>query len=64
MSTTEAATIWYPTSGEGEFNGQSPLDIADKTGLLLIDSSSNNVTDDSTIYTAVTTDVWTSNDGS
>jgi hypothetical protein len=64
MSTTENATVWYPNSGEGEFSGQSPLDIVDSAGNFLVDSSANNVTDDSTIYTPVTATLWSSNDGS
>lgn len=64
MSTTEAATIWYPNSGEGEFNGSSPFDIADSTGNLLVDSTANNVTDDSSIYTPVAATTWAENDGS
>lgn len=64
MATTEAATIWSPTSGEGEFTSGSSLDIVDSTGNLLVDSSTNNVADSGNIFNPVSATVWATNDGS
>lgn len=64
MADSTPSTVWLPKLGQGEFNGQSSFDIADASGNLLTDSSSNNVIDGTTIFTGITADVWTQNNGS
>lgn len=64
MSTTEAATIWVPSSGEGEFTSGSVNNIVDASGNQLADSSSNLIADSGGIFTPVPATTWTENDGS
>lgn len=64
MADTTPLTVWLPKSGQGEYTSQAQFDIADSSGNLLVDSSTNNVTDGTTIFTPVTTDIWSTNNGS
>ena len=57
----EPATIW--TDGNGEWSSPGVAELADASGNLLVDASSNDLADSGKVFTPYAATVWTVNDG-
>lgn len=63
MPVNVPVTIWRDPNGLTEYSGSGVYDIDDPSGVLLVDTNSDNIVDTGVLATLIPSTEWVENDG-